>query len=132
MFPLPADNPKNTRVFSSGALLFAGNAATKYPAQVKTFIDFVAREQQSRLFAKVAGAIAPLDAKKGNLPPYMKALGPLYAAGKIVSTMDGAWPNTRIFGEAYSGGIIGLLTGQTTIDSVLADMDRLWDAGASG
>jgi raffinose/stachyose/melibiose transport system substrate-binding protein len=128
-FNVPGDNPKWNVVVAPYSLNIAANAATKYPAQARSFIDFMAREQQSTLFAKVASSVAPLDAKKGKLPPEMKGLLPYFKAGKLVVGLDYLWPNTRIYSEGFQQGVVGLITGQTTIDSVLARMDDLWDHG---
>jgi raffinose/stachyose/melibiose transport system substrate-binding protein len=128
MMNLPPDNPKNSVAVASVTNVIAGNAATKYPNEVRTFIDFMAREQQSSLLAKIGGEIAPLDAKKGKIPAYMKAgMGQMFASGKIADTGEFGWPNVRIRDEGYVPGILGLFTGQTTVDGILRKMDQLWD-----
>jgi raffinose/stachyose/melibiose transport system substrate-binding protein len=130
MFNLPPDNPKNAVAVAVPGVVISANAATRYPAQVKTFIDFIAREQQDSLFARVAGGLSTLDIKKQNLPGFMKAgLGPLFKAGKIRSGDEASWPSPAIFPQGYTSGILGLFTGQTTVDSILAKMDQLWEAG---
>jgi raffinose/stachyose/melibiose transport system substrate-binding protein len=128
MASFPGDAPKDTLVMAPPVTTIAGYAATQHPGEVKSFIDFIAREQQSTLFAKISGAIAPLDAKKNILPDYMKAgLGPFFKAGRLEVAHDPLWPSASIYDTAYRQGIVGLLTGQSTIDTVLANMDKLWD-----
>jgi raffinose/stachyose/melibiose transport system substrate-binding protein len=130
MMNLPADDPKSSVVIADAPIGLSVNAATKYPEQAKTFIDFMAREQESSLYTKVSGEIAPLDVKKGKLPSYMlKDLGPFFKAGKVLTAGQKPWPNARIFEEGLSQGMIGLFTGQTTVDSILKKMDDLWDNG---
>jgi raffinose/stachyose/melibiose transport system substrate-binding protein len=126
---LPPDNPKDSVLVAPYSFNIGANAATKYPAQAASFIDFMAREQQSTLFAKVTTSIAPLDAKKLKLPPEMKGLLPYFKSGKIVPGDDYLWPNPRVYSEGFQTGVVGLITGQLTIDAVLAKMDDLWDNG---
>jgi raffinose/stachyose/melibiose transport system substrate-binding protein len=125
-FNVPPDDPKNAVVVAIPQSM-AVNAATHNPAEAKKYMNFIAREQQSTLFAKVAGGLSVLDMKKGNVPANMSALLPFFKAGKIVGSHDAGWPNTVIFTQAFQPGIIGLITGQTTVDGILADMDRLWN-----
>jgi raffinose/stachyose/melibiose transport system substrate-binding protein len=130
MFNLPADNAKKTIVVAGAPIGMGINASTTHPNEAKKFIDFMAREQQSRLYSKVSGDIAPLDVKKGLVPAYMKAdLGPYFKAGKYDTLKTHAWPNEAIFADGLAAGMLGLFTGQTTVDSILAKMDQLWDQG---
>jgi hypothetical protein len=52
--------------------------------------------------------------------------GPLIKAGKTVQTPFVPWPNGQIYADLTSGAA-GLLAGSTTIDEVLARLDRDWD-----
>jgi hypothetical protein len=77
--------------------------------------------------ARVSGEIAPLDAKKGIVPEYMKAnMGSFFRAGKTFSGEQDGWPNGLVFNSGYAQGIQGLFTGQTSVDSTLKSMDSLW------
>jgi raffinose/stachyose/melibiose transport system substrate-binding protein len=126
---LPGESAKTSTLVGPFSLTIGGMASTTHPKEVKTFIDFMAREQQSTLFAKVASSIAPLDAKKKILPPEMKGLLPYFASGKVTDAHDFQWPNARVYSEGYQLGVVGLVTGQLTIDDVLKKMDDLWDNG---
>jgi hypothetical protein len=130
MFNLPNDNPKKQLVNTYAGIILAGNSHTKYPNEVKTFIDFYARVKQSTLLAKVAAAIAPFDATKGIMPAYMKPLGPLFKAGKTDGPHDALWPSPLLWVDSVALGITGLFTGQSTVDSILAKADELWDRDA--
>jgi raffinose/stachyose/melibiose transport system substrate-binding protein len=129
MFNLPPDNPKKQLVLGYASLIFAGNAATKHPKEVKEWIDFYARVKQSTLTAKVGSGIAPFDAVKGIVPPQMKALQPLFKAGKVDGPHSGIWPSPQAWNDSIASGLTGLVTGQSTIDSILAKADQVWDAG---
>jgi raffinose/stachyose/melibiose transport system substrate-binding protein len=128
MFGFPSVNPKKPALWAEINVAMAGNAQTKYPKEVKTFINFLAREQQSTLFAKVASGVAPLDMKKQKLPAAMAPLLPVVQKGQIFGPNVGlgVWPNSRVYEEGLQAGFVGLMTGQSTIDSVLAKMDELW------
>ena len=39
---------------------------------------------------------------------------------------NATWPNPAVY-DALGVGVQGLLTGQTTVDSVLEEMDAAWD-----
>jgi raffinose/stachyose/melibiose transport system substrate-binding protein len=127
MIPFPGDSAKNATVSAIVNVNIGVNAATKYPKEARTFINFLAREQQSSLYGRVSGGISVLDAKKGLLPTYMKPLTALFKAGKVVSSHDATWPNSQAYNDALANGMLGLITGQTSIDTILANMDRYWD-----
>jgi raffinose/stachyose/melibiose transport system substrate-binding protein len=126
---LPGETAKTSVLVAPFSLTLGASATTSHPKEAQTFINFMAREQQSTLFAKVATSIAPLDAKKKILPPEMKGLLPYFASGRIVDRHDFQWPNTRVYQEGYQPGVVGLITGQLTIDDILRKMDDLWDNG---
>jgi raffinose/stachyose/melibiose transport system substrate-binding protein len=127
MFNMPGDTPKQARLLSAPSVVLAASAATQYPAHVRTFIDFFAREKQSSLFATVSGAISVLDAKKAKVPEYMKRhLAPYFASGNIQADLESTWGHPLVF-ETYRQGVLGLFTGQTTVDGILAEMDRVWN-----
>jgi raffinose/stachyose/melibiose transport system substrate-binding protein len=127
MFNLPPDDPKKQLVMGYASLIFAGNASTTHPNEVKKWIDFYARVKQSTLAAKVGAGVAPFDAVKGIVPSYMTDLQPLFKAGKVDGQHAGLWPAPTTWNDSIGQGFIGLLTGQSTIDSILAKADQLWD-----
>lgn len=132
MFNMPAgNNPKDDYVQAFAGIVLAGNKATKNPTAVKDFISFYARAEQSTLWAKVGGGIAPFDATRGIVPPVMKALTPEFKAGHLDSSHEEEWPNGDVF-QSIANGMTGLLTGQTTIPQVLATADKYWNEGESG
>jgi raffinose/stachyose/melibiose transport system substrate-binding protein len=124
----PVQKPKEAVVPSFAALGLAGNAATSHPDQVRTFINFMARAKQSSLFAKVTSSIAPFDGTKGILPAEMNGLAPFFKVGKTTQSFTDRWPSTA-FDEGLVPGVTGLITGQLTIDAVLAKMDQIWAVG---
>jgi raffinose/stachyose/melibiose transport system substrate-binding protein len=124
---LPGDSAKQNYLLAASTLAVGANAHTAHPKEAKDFINFLAREQQASLFAKILGGIASLDAKKGKFPAYATPLAPFFKKGTYRTDEFAAWPNPLVLNQGLIPGIIGLITGQTTIDSTLANMDRLWD-----
>jgi raffinose/stachyose/melibiose transport system substrate-binding protein len=125
-FNLPPDNPKNTIVPAATTYLVAANAQTQHPKEVKTFLNFLFREKQNSLLAKASGSLSGLDVKKLNFPSSMSLLEPLARVGKFTEGHEAGWPNDAMYQSVLATGIIGLITGQTTVDKILADMDAAW------
>jgi len=129
MYPLPAADPKNNSVQAYAGIDISGNAKTQHPNEVRTLINFLARAKQSTLFAKVAGGIAPYDAKIGVIAGPLEPLKTLMqTTGHADQTHEAAWPNPDVF-TAFANGITGLFTGQSTVQSALEAMDKAWDQG---
>jgi raffinose/stachyose/melibiose transport system substrate-binding protein len=126
MFPPPADRAADTRVTLQSAGYIGVNQKASSVAAAKTFVNFLAREKQSRLFAKVNYAIAPFDAQKGKLPAEYADLASYFKAGKTVDAMNADFPNTTMTVDMGTS-IQGLFTGQKTVDQVLADLDTAFE-----
>lgn len=106
------------------------NAASRNLGAAKAFVNFVAREKQSRTYAKAAGSIAPFDAARAIIPDHVPfgvkaTLGPLFKAGRVVSQPSADFSNPAV-AEALGAGVQGLLTGQKSVGDVLKDMDDAW------
>ena len=127
LFPPPADNnPANTWLTAQAAGGLGLNTKSGNKAAALTFLDFLGREKQQRLFAKINYLVSPYDALKGNLPGIYADLKPWFASNHVVSTITAEWPNTQ-FGTLTGASIQGLFTGQKTVDAVLADMDKYFE-----
>jgi len=125
MFPPPADVAADTRVTvqPQGALTLRKAASASAKKAALTFIDFMAREKQARLFCKINFLISSFDALKGNLPAAYSELTPWFKANKVLSTITAHYPNTQ-FSTLFGSSVQGLFTGQKTVDDVLSDMDK--------
>jgi raffinose/stachyose/melibiose transport system substrate-binding protein len=124
--------PSGKNVVVTNPQNIAINAATRYPQQAETFVNFLAREGQSRLLARIAGGFSVADLNTANpkgIPASMSALVPLLKAKKVISNQYAGWPNPLVAAQGMFPGIQGLITGQTTVDSVLQSMDRFWAQG---
>jgi ABC-type glycerol-3-phosphate transport system substrate-binding protein len=130
-FVFPSDTQAGTymSVFTSDTLVV--NAQSHNLPAARAFVDFVARQKQNTLLAKVAGGMAAYDyAAVLNPKIGAKALDEDHAplapyAKKIVIAGSTTWPSTApliAMGQAAQG----LLTGQTTVDDVLKAADAAW------
>jgi raffinose/stachyose/melibiose transport system substrate-binding protein len=127
LFPPPADNPKNTTVTVQAAGGIALNAKSPNKQAALTFLDFLGREKQQRLFAKINYLVSPFDAQKGKLPGIYADVKPWFSANKVVSTITAEWPNTSM-GTNVGTSIQGLFTGQKNVNDILADMDKFFES----
>jgi raffinose/stachyose/melibiose transport system substrate-binding protein len=127
-FNLPADKAANTTMSAAVSQSIGGYAKTQHPKEVKTFINFLAREKQSSLWSKVGGGVAPLDAQKGIFPAYAAPSIPAAKAGRLVVSLHKYLNPTLITGpSSISAQIVGIFSGQVTVDSALKTLDYLWD-----
>jgi ABC-type glycerol-3-phosphate transport system substrate-binding protein len=130
MFQLPPDNSggKNTVASIGFSLSVGANAATKHPAEVRKFLNYAADANVNYTWATNAGSIAPLNAKKGLFPPYYaNSAKPLAKAGRLSLNQNIQIPNPGFF-AALQNTVIGLFTGQLTLNGALADLDAKWPA----
>src|SRR3954447_5116377 len=124
--PSPAD--KNYLTISSDIGL-AGNKATKSPKLVEDFIKFSVSKEEAKKFADAQGTI-PIggDLNAADLlPQYQPVADQLTSKDYRTFAVD-EWTNPQVY-NALGTGVTGLLTGQTTVDEVLKNMDAAWDNG---
>jgi raffinose/stachyose/melibiose transport system substrate-binding protein len=128
MFPPPADKAGDSWLVMQpqGGLSLNAKASPDAKMAALKFIDFVAREKQARLFAKINFLISTFDELKSNLPAAYADLKPWLTAGHYISIPWSQNPNTFVFG-AIGPDIQGLFLGLKSIDDVLNDFDRVFD-----
>jgi raffinose/stachyose/melibiose transport system substrate-binding protein len=73
----------------------------------------------------VTAGVTPYDAARGIVPPLMAPLSPLFKAGRVMLSPTVSWPNPSLT-DQISADIVGLFTGQKTVDQALADVDAKW------
>jgi raffinose/stachyose/melibiose transport system substrate-binding protein len=122
--PFPAPSGQTYASVSSDVSI-AGNAHTKSPKLVASFLAYLASPAGQKILSTGSGYF-PVGATDAS------ALGPVYqpVASMITSrqyrnfpTID--WPNGKVYADLGSG-VQGLLTGQTTAQQVLQQMDSDW------
>jgi raffinose/stachyose/melibiose transport system substrate-binding protein len=129
LFPT-GDSPAETEVMVVVGASFSVNSHSS-PAQraaAQTFINFLARPKQDALFAQIKGSLTPDEFLKAELPPFMSSLAAPLAAHNYVIQPSASWLNAGIQ-TALEQQAIGLITGQSTVDGILAAMDAAWKQG---
>jgi raffinose/stachyose/melibiose transport system substrate-binding protein len=118
-------------VFPTDALMISSKA--KNPAAARAFVEFAAKDTQSRLFAKTLGNQSvrdygrALDKKIGAkaLDANHQFVGPFASSNRLVVSGQAKWPNTDP-STALATGVQGLLTGQLKVAQVLKAADDAW------
>jgi raffinose/stachyose/melibiose transport system substrate-binding protein len=133
MFVPPATTQAGTfmTVFPFDTL--AVNKKSRNLAAARAFVDFIAREKQSRLFSKILGEESPFDYQRALNPKIgAKALddihqfaAPYVTKGKIRISGQSTFPSTGSY-VAIATTVQGLFTGQSSVDDVLKAADDNW------
>jgi raffinose/stachyose/melibiose transport system substrate-binding protein len=97
-------------------------------AAAQTFINFLARPAQNALYAQLSGGVTPYQFVKGQLPAYLSSFAPVIKAHRYGVNPVETWWNADV-GNVLSQDGIGLITGQRSIDDILAEMDTAWKRG---
>jgi ABC-type glycerol-3-phosphate transport system substrate-binding protein len=132
-FALPADNPLDTRTVINPPNLWGVNAATTGATRdaALKFIDFIARPKQTETFNKARGAIlSGLQLQTATIPVYFPELQPLAPILKRRNPLSSVyvWPNPFVT-TALNAAMVGIFTGQKTVDQGLTDMDNAFNRG---
>lgn len=94
-----------------------------------TFADFVATGGGDDLYAKLTGNITAQQAATGkNLPPELGNLSAVLSnKSRVFPLIQLGWSNPKVY-TTLGEGVQGLLTGQSTVDQVLARLDAAWNS----
>jgi raffinose/stachyose/melibiose transport system substrate-binding protein len=131
LFPA-GDSLAATEVMIGSFNTFSVNAHSS-PAQqaaAQTFINFLARPAQDALYAQIKGNLSPDELLRAEPPPFMSSLAAPLAAHDYRFQASTGWWNAGIQ-TALEEQALGLFTGQSTIDGILAAMDAAWKQGPS-
>ncbi|GAA5063794.1 extracellular solute-binding protein [Thermocatellispora tengchongensis] len=124
-FP-PAQGGKTFTLGGSNYSLSVNAASTKKKA-IQDFLDWLAQPQNAKRYAEISGAIPVSGLESVDLAgSAYQPVEPLLRSGSYAPLPTTVWPNESV-ADAISSGVQGLLTGQNTIDQVLAKMDAAWD-----
>ncbi|WP_173921639.1 ABC transporter substrate-binding protein [Agromyces sp. Marseille-P2726] len=124
-FP-PADG-QGDFTLASANYAWAINAAADDDAKAaaQDFLDWVAEPEQAQKYADLSGAVPITGVSADTLLPEYEPIGALLESGAFTGLPNSTWPNPAVY-DALGVGVQGLLTGQKTVDQVLADMDAAW------
>jgi raffinose/stachyose/melibiose transport system substrate-binding protein len=124
-FPFPGDKPTDRRAAVGYNFSLSVSATTKHREAALAFIDFLGREGQSRLMAKLFASVSLADAKTGRIPAALADYAPLIKAEKTVPRGTDIWPTPSTFNNLAV--VVGnVLTGQQTPAEALKTLDDTW------
>lgn len=96
------------------------------PEAALDFLAWLAEPAQAQQFAELSGTLPATGVEGVDLSGGLYTdVADLIAEGSFSPLPRAYWPNAEVY-EALSVGAQGLLTGQRTIDDVLAAMDAAW------
>ncbi|MGV9194046.1 ABC transporter substrate-binding protein [Microbacterium sp. MC2] len=123
----PPASGQSDLLLASANYAWAVNASSDDSAKsaAADFLEWVAGEEQSKTFADLAGMVPITGATTENLLAPYQPVGELLETGAYVGLPNATWPNPAVY-DTLGSGVQGLLTGQKTVDDVLADMDAAW------
>jgi raffinose/stachyose/melibiose transport system substrate-binding protein len=97
-------------------------------AAAQTFVDFIARPAENKLFARITGGLTQYEFLKGQIPGFMSDFATIFNDYEYVPSPSVTWWNPSVW-EALTTDGVGLITGQETPDSILQAMDAAWKQG---
>ena len=128
-FPAGADPGRTQTLLSLGnGLSVNAHSSAQQQAAAQTFIDFIARPKQDALFAQITGGLTQYEFLHAQIPDFMTAFAPVFAAHEYGLSPNVSWWNAAV-AAALDQDDIGFITGQTTIDDVLNAMAAAWKQG---
>jgi ABC-type glycerol-3-phosphate transport system substrate-binding protein len=124
----PGDSASQTRVIVNDSNVIVVNAATKYPEQARTFLNFIGQQDQQAIFAKASGGLSPYDIKTCAFDPELlsRFVAPC-KAGELISAKTGSWPNPNMGLGYLNTSLQALFLGQINVDTILKGLDYMWD-----
>jgi raffinose/stachyose/melibiose transport system substrate-binding protein len=123
---LPGDGPDTTYLTALIDPMIGINAKSKNMELAKKFVDFVATPEESQAYNKVQQTIAPSDFAAGKFPEFLAPVSSyLKPGGNNVAGEPASW-KTVSTNTTLSNDLAGLLTGQKSVDDILADVDKTY------
>ncbi len=125
--PFPADDGGDPYLMASSNYTLSVNAASEKKDAANAFLEWMATDEAQQLYYESSGELPVSAYQEMDLTGTIyEPVVDLLASGSYTSLPSNVWPNPSVY-DALSTGVQGLLTGQKTIDQVLADMDAAWD-----
>lgn len=103
------------------------NAKAAHKDAAKAFLAWLAEPAQATLFADISGGLPVSGVDEMDLESTWYApVADLIRSGSFTALPNSQWASPAVY-DALGTGVQGLLTGQSTVDSVLQAMDAAWD-----
>ncbi|MFF7647140.1 extracellular solute-binding protein [Streptomyces canus] len=127
---LPAtDDPSQTLIPAAAGAGYGVNAKAKNPELALRFVNFVMSPEGMNLFVKKQGGLPSLPDTGFAVDPSLTELSRFIRANRTVPFMDQRWPNAKVQ-QTMLSGLQEIFSGQSTLRSLLKDMDSDYQAGS--
>jgi raffinose/stachyose/melibiose transport system substrate-binding protein len=124
-FP-PADAKGKPYGVASPTYSLSINAKSEKKDAAQEFLDWIADPKQANLFAEASGGLPISGLEDMDLSDTIYAdVADILKNGDYTPLANSGWPNATVY-DTLATGVQGLLTGQSTVDSVLASLDTAW------
>lgn len=127
-FPFPGQSEKNTWIPTASGIGVVVNADAGDVAAAKKFVEFLGEPEQRIAYSEESGGIAWAAGPDGEdvIPEVLEPLRDILASDHAPAPGYLLWPGAGV-AQQLATSAQGLLTGQKTIEQVLADTDAAWD-----
>ena len=122
--PFPAPSGQTYASVSSDTSV-AGNAHTKSPKLVASFLAFLASPAGQKILSAGSGYFPVGTTNVSTLSAPYKPVAAMITSRQYRGFPTINWPNGKVYADLGSG-VQGLLTGQETVPQVLQQMDSDW------
>jgi raffinose/stachyose/melibiose transport system substrate-binding protein len=125
---MPGTTAESTIIFASpnDALAVAKDADDEAKTAAKAFLEWLAVPENLAEAGSVQGWLPPVDVDPSALPPQFAPVADFLVEGDFVPLPSAGWKNPEVY-NVFGVGIQGLLSGQTSAEAVLQQMDEAWD-----
>lgn len=122
--PFPAPSGQTYASVSSDVSV-TGNAHTKSPKLVASFLAFLASPAGQQILSEGSGYFPVGTTNVSTLSAPYKPVASMITSRQYRNFPTIDWPNGKVYADLGSG-VQGLLTGQQTVQQVLQQMDSDW------
>ncbi len=124
-FPVPGDTRAQTVAMLGYNFSISVSATAKDKPAALAFVDFIGREGQSRLLARLFASASMTQVKRGVLPSVFAPYASLIKADRTVPRGTDVWPTASTFNGLAT--VMGnFLTGQQSASNALKLLDDTW------
>jgi raffinose/stachyose/melibiose transport system substrate-binding protein len=125
-FPVPGDTKAQTIAMLGYNFSISVSSTVKDKRAALAFVDFIGREGQSKLLAKLFASASMTQVKRGKLPSELAAYAPFIKARRTIPRGTDVWPTASTFNGLAT--VMGnFLTGQQSASAALKLLDDTWN-----
>lgn len=125
--PFPAPDGGKPYILASSNYTMSLNAKSADNTAATDFIEWLATPEAQEKYFEYSGELPVSSYQDADLSETVySSVVDLLSDNSYTPLPANIWPNPSVY-SALGTGVQGLLTGQKTVDQVLADMDAAWD-----